>query len=324
MPGVKPDFFVLERDFSDDESKPSIGLANIHAVVPGIEANKDKILRAVEIFKAKRVNVAIFPEFCLSGYFWEDEPACWRYMDEAVIDNHGDWIKQNLRPLLDDTLRAIVFNNIRRGPEKKYFNSTYILSAVHDHYTPDDMYDKTFLPTLEKIYTKTARDDRLVLDTPSGGRVGFTTCYDFMFSQLMLEYAIIDKVDAIIQVASWRAMARRDYPRMNVKTDAYYGYLWDLMMAATAATNQIWVVACNAVGVHGISGARFWGGSGIWAPSGLCLVQASRVNEELLIAHNVDMKSHREFELDDFNYAMDFTSIYRPIKGERAFTRIDI
>lgn len=324
MTGSNADFFVLERDFSDDESKPSIGLANIHAVVPGIEANKDKILRAAEIFKAKKVNIAIFPEFCLSGYFWEDEPACWRYMDEAVIENHGDWIEQNLKPLLGDTLRAIVFNNIRRGPERKYFNSTYILSADHDHNIPHDMYDKTFLPTLEKIYTETARDDRLVVDTPFSGRVGFTTCYDFMFSQLMLEYAMIDKVDTIIQLASWRAMARRDYPHMNVKTDSYYGYLWDLMMAATAATNQIWVVACNAVGEHGISGARFWGGSGIWAPSGLCLVQASRVNEELLIAHNVDIKSHREFELDDFNYALDFASIYRPLKGERAFTRIDI
>ena len=37
-----------------------------------------------------------------------------------------------------------------------------------------------------------------------------------------------------------------------------------------------------------------------------------------------DIKSHREFEKDDFNYAMDFHSIYHIIIGKRAFTPIDI
>jgi hypothetical protein len=60
-----------------------------------------------------------------------------------------------------------------------------------------------------------------------------------MFTHLLLEYSKIDEVDAVIQIASWRAMALSDYPEMNVKTDTYYGYLWDVMMAATAATNQI-------------------------------------------------------------------------------------
>ncbi len=61
--------YIAERYFSNDETKPSIGLANIHAEVPDIEANKDKILKAIEIFKDRKVNIAIFPEFCLSGYF---------------------------------------------------------------------------------------------------------------------------------------------------------------------------------------------------------------------------------------------------------------
>ena len=77
-------------------------LANIHAEVPNIEANKEKILRASKIFKERGANVAIFPEFCLSGYFWEDEQACWAYMNEAVTENHRDWIDGTLKPLLDD------------------------------------------------------------------------------------------------------------------------------------------------------------------------------------------------------------------------------
>jgi predicted amidohydrolase len=316
-------YFVSERFFSDVESNPSIGLANIQASVPDIEANKDNILRAVEIFREKKAKIAVFPEFSLSGYFWGDETACRRYMDKAVIENHIDWIEKSLKPLLNDDLGVVIFNNLERGPEGRYLNSTFTVSREHDYLKPENKYTKTFLPTLEKVYTDSGKDDRLVVDTRFG-RIGFTTCYDFMFSQLLLEYSALDNVDAVIQLASWRAMARREYPRMNVKTDVYYGYLWDLMMASTAASHQIWVIACNAVGRHGVSGAEFWGGSGIWAPSGLPLVQASRTTEELLIAHNVDIQAHREFEKDDFNYALDFSSIYRPVKGERSFTRIDV
>ncbi len=70
------EFLIAEREFSDDESKLSVGLANIHAEVPGIEANKDKILRAATTFKERGVNIAIFPEFCLSGYFWDERDDC--------------------------------------------------------------------------------------------------------------------------------------------------------------------------------------------------------------------------------------------------------
>ena len=316
-------FQICEREFSNDNAKPTFGLANIQAHVPDIEANQARILEALRIFKEKRVNVAVFPEFCLSGYFWEDEKECWPYMEHAAFDRQSDWIENQVRPLLDDTLRGIILNGVRKGPGRKFLNSTIIISRKHDHWSLSAAYNKTFLPGIEKTYTESGRDDRLVVDTEVG-RFGFTTCYDVLFSQLITEYAVVDEVDAIVQLASWRAMARRDYPGMNVKTDAYYGVLWDLTMAATAASHQIWVIACNAVGRHPISGARFWGGSGIWAPSGLCMVQASRIQEELLIVHNVDIRSHREFERDEFDYSVDFKEIYRKVEGQRTFTRVDI
>jgi predicted amidohydrolase len=319
----KDEFIIIERVFSHDDKNLTIGLANIRAMVPNIEANKDKMARAAAVLKSKGANVAIFPEFSLSGYFWEDTKACWRYMDNAVIENHTEWIEKTLRPMLDEDFRAIVFNNIRKGPKRKYFNATFILPVVEefDYLKEENMYNKIFLPHLEKVYTETGGDDRLVLDTKFG-RFGFTTCYDFLFSQLLLEYAKIDKVDAIIQIASWRSWARRDYPNMNVGSDTYYGYLWDTVMPAKSATNQVWTIACNAVGSHGITGAHFWGGSGIWAPSGMKLLQASNINEELLIIHNVDIKGQRALEKDDFDYALDFDSIYRPVHGKRTFTRI--
>jgi len=219
-------------------------------------------------------------------------------------------------------LQVVVFNTIRQGSNGKYFNTTFILSEIHRPQDKKVRYDKIFIPGLEKIYTQSGRDDRLLIEA-FHGRFGFTTCYDILFSQLVLEYSEVDEADAIIQIASWRSHAHRDYPLMNVGSDTYYGKLWDMVLPAVAATNQVWIIACNAVGQHGISGVHFWGGSGVWAPSGLNLVQASNIHEELLIIHNVDIKGQKQWEKDDFHYAFDFSSVYRPIEGKRAFTRLE-
>ena len=317
------EFLVVERVFSEDAGLPSVGLANIHAQVPNIEANKEKILRACQIFKERGANLAIFPEFCLSGYFWEDEDACWAYMNEAVTENHRDWIDGTLKYLLDDEFRLIVMNNITRGPARKFYNTTFIVSRLDfDYLDPEISYYKVFLPGIEKTYTETGQDDRLMVESRRGfGRFGFTTCYDYLFTDLLREYSMGDNVDAIIQIASWRAASLRDYPGMNVRTDLYYGALWDIVMAASSATNQVWTIACNAVGRHPISGAAFWGGSGIWAPSGMKLIQASHFNEELLIVHNLDIRGERQVELEDFDYGIDFRTIYKPMGDGRIFTR---
>jgi hypothetical protein len=126
-PEKRDEFIIIERVFSYDETSLSIGLANIRAIVPDIEANKDKMARATETFREKGVNIAIFPEFCFSGYFWENTKECRRYMDTAVIENQTEWIDNNtLKPMLDENLRAVVFNNIRKDPGEKYFNSTEV------------------------------------------------------------------------------------------------------------------------------------------------------------------------------------------------------
>jgi predicted amidohydrolase len=313
-------FHVVERAYSDDETALSVGLANISAIVPDIDANKDKILRAATIFKERRVNIAIFPEFCLSGYFWDDAGGCRRYMDAAATDNHVDWLEGELKPLLDEEFTAIVLNNLAAGVGGKFYNRTIVLARDHDYLAKENCYDKVFLPGIEKEYTESGRDDRLVIEGPRG-RAGFATCYDCLFTDLIREYCTRDDVDAIIEVASWRAAATRDYPALNIRTDHYYGDLWNCVLPATAATNQVWVVACNAVGRHGVSGVPFWGGSGIWAPSGLCMIQASNFNEELLIVHNLDIRDARKAEKDDFDYAIDFNAIYRPLGDSRGFTR---
>ena len=315
------EFQVVERSYCADESKLSVGLANIHAAVPDIEANKDKILRVASIFKERGVNIAVFPEFCLSGYFWDQREDCLAYMKDAVSEKHADWIERELQPLIGGDLEAIVLNNLTAASERdRFLNRTFVVGRDADYLADENTYDKVFLPGIEKEYTESGRDDRLVLQTRHG-RLGFTTCYDYLFSELLREYSMVEKVDAIVQIASWRTAGRRDYPAMNLRTDHYYGELWDAVVPASSATNQFWTIACNAVGAHGVNGVPFWGGSGIWAPSGICLIQASHANEELVIVHNVDIEGAQESEKDDFDYAFDFKQIYRPMTDGSTFTR---
>ena len=312
---------VVERSYCDDDSRLSVGLANIHAVVPDIEANKDKILRAASIFKERGVNIAVFPEFCLSGYFWDSREDCLAYMKQAATHAHTEWIASELQPLIGADLEAIVLNNLFAvEQQERFLNRTFAIGRDDDYLADEHTYDKVFLPGIEKNYTASGRDDRLVLSTRHG-RLGFTTCYDYLFSELLREYSMVEQVDAIVQIASWRAAGLRDYPRMNQRTDHYYGALWDSVMPAASATNQVWTIACNAVGNHGVSGVPFWGGSGIWAPSGICLIEASHVREELLIVHNVDIEGARDAEKDDFDYAFDFKQVFRPLDGGSTFTR---
>lgn len=317
------EFRLVERWYSRDAEKISIGIANISAKVPDIETNKDKIIRVIKIFKQRRVNMILFPEFCLGGYFWDDEAACWAYMDQVATDNHLDWINHSVAPLLDDELAYIILNNIRKNPKggRKFLNTTYVLRPGSDIFDNRLTYDKSFLPGIEKTFTVSGLDDRLILDS-RWGRFGFCTCYDFCFPRLLLECAIFDEPDAIIVNSSWRGSGFRNYPQMNVKTDHYYGFLWDILMPAMAATHQSWVISCNAVGEHAISGAKFWGGSGVWAPSGMALIRGSCRDEELIIVHHMDIIGERKFEKADFDYAADFKKIYRMMEGKRAFTRI--
>jgi predicted amidohydrolase len=320
-------FIVVEREFSEDNSKCTVGLAQIKSDVPDLNAIRGKMLEALEVFKSKGVNVVIFPELYLSGYVWVDkdksETACWKHLEKATIEEQADWVNDELMSQLDGTLKTIIFGCARRGPKKKYFNSSFVLAKGHDWIKSTNVYDKVFIPGIEKIYCETGADDRLVVEN-KWGKLGFTICYDFSFSQLIQEYSMFDDVDAIIEIAAWSGGGSRQYPQMSMGVDGYYGWYWDTIMSSRSCTHNIWTISVNNSGVHPISGVQFMGKSGIWAPSGICLVQGSfnKEQDELLIVHNLPIKEEVQKEQGSTDRIIDFKTVYRPVKGKRTFTRI--
>ena len=213
-----------------------------------------------------------------------------------------------------------MLNNLAEGQDGRFFNRTFVIGEDRDYLEPENSYDKVFLPGIEKEYTESGRDDRLIVETPQGN-FGFTTCYDYLFNDPAARVrdrgqGRRDHPDRLLAGGG-----DRDYAGMNVRTDHYYGDLWDFVMPANSAMNQVWTIACNAVGRHGITARRSGAGPGSGPRPGICLIQASRFNEELLLVHNLDIKGTRAAEQDDFNYAFDFKEIYHRLEESRGFTR---
>ncbi len=302
---------IVERWFSTDESCPTILLANINTA-SNLKDNQKKIEEIVEIAHAKKVNIIILPEMCLTGFVWEtDQKDDMRdYFRSCANTEIKTWLNHLKDGLTDsgDGLEYIIFNN-PRPLNGEFYNTTYIMHPKGDFNEPDRIYDKIFLTPMEKPYFKRGADRRLILDT-KWGKFGFLTCYDLCFVELARKYAFDDHVDAIITQAAWRSMGFREYPMMNVRTDNYYGFLWDLMNASKAAYNQVWSLGVNTVGDHQVSGEHYWGGSGVWTPSGMPLIQASNLREELIVLHHINIANYHEKHSLEFNYRVEFNQVY--------------
>lgn len=338
----------------------TVGLANIGNYVclergcDSIEQNKKKLAGVINQLKKHHVNMIIFPEFSLTGYFWAgkgrvDSRECWEYMNRGVLNRHLNWLKKEVKSKLDTELKYIVFNSIRENPatasepgaEKKFLNSTYVIDSTFDCDNLEanektHIYDKTFLPGIENVYTTTPRKDFLVVENKSKkikklwGNFGLTTCYDMCFSQLYQEYAMVHDVQFVLEIASWRATGSGEYGKRTydlkcqdcetcewkpckVEDQYYYGFQWDLMASARAATNQIWMIAVNAVGHQEMGDYEFWGGSGVWAPSGMKIIEASNEAEELVVVENLPIGRNVDSERDKFDYQTDFDKIYNSV-----------
>ena len=312
---IAMDFRIVERVFSEDENCPTVMIANIHSTTD-IKANLAKMEEIIELAHRKSVNILIFPELSVTGYIWKAlEPS---EVKDLLLEGENKRIKKwldNIKASLTDGeggLEYIFYGNTRERDGSLY-NCAFILNQGIDYMQEDYIYAKVFLIPSERPFFEQGTDKRLSIDT-KWGRFGFLICYDLCFVELSRQYAIVDQVDAIVTPAAWHSEAVREYAHMNTRTDHYYGFLWDLMNSSKAAYNQVWSLGANWVGLHPKSGEYYWGGSGVWAPSGMKLLQASNINEELLIIRNLDIKGQRDKEQDDFNYRIDFQSFYRNMK----------
>ncbi len=282
---------VKEKYYSKKPGNLTVGIANIGSTPGKIEQNKKRILAALDLFTQMKTNLVIFPEYSLSGYFWEPEKECRAILDQkGCLEQLAGWLDMVTRTYVDETLQYIIFNGLSKNgkADGNYFNTTIFLDRESKNLDTDRSYRKRFIPESEKQYLTPSQGGTLVLDT-EWGKFGFLTCYDICFPELFHELAHEKNVDGIIVNAAWRKQGKREYKGLNIREDKYFQVQWEIMIQALAGQNQAWVLAANAVGPHAIKGLDYCGSSGVWAPSGINMIKASDVEDELLILHNIEI-----------------------------------
>ncbi len=299
---------VTEIYFSNRTDLFSVGIANIKSVPGDLEANQKRITAALKVFSKRKVNLAVFPEYCISGFLQQPKA-----IEKDCIDQIEDWLNSVSRTFLNDTLEYIVLNGFEKADKAphKYYNTTFVLKQNQPFLQRNRTYRKTFITSEEKPHVVSGGSDTLIVNT-HWGKFGFLTCYDICFPHLFYPLSRVERVDGIIVTAAWRKQGKRDYTGLEISDDCIYQRQWDILMQAMAAQNQSWVMAANAVGPHAIQDLNYCGNSGIWAPSGMNLMKASSREETLLILHNIDIVQEAKAERKDYNYAKEVIDFYNP------------
>src|ERR1700732_4229712 len=222
------------------------------------------------------VELLVFPELSLTGYFLKDLVA-----DSAIpLEGAG---MDNLRGLsaeLDVVLGAVI-----EEPDHRYFNASLYFSRgelVHVH-------RKVYLPTYgmfdEQRYF--AAGDRFRSFKTGFGRAGILVCEDIW--HLSSAYILsLEGVDMIICPSA--------SPGRGITTDERLGTAesYTLICRTYAQFLTTFFLYCNRVGYE--DGANFWGGSMVIGPNGDIMAQQEDADEALVL-DNLDLGDVRRERL---------------------------
>lgn len=254
----------------------TVGLAQTDSALGNRERNlahhREWVQRGVEA----GVELLVFPELSLTGYFLKD------LVSESAITLDGPVMKE-LCAL--STKTDVVLGAVIEEADHRYFNASLYLSEgklVHLH-------RKVYLPTYgmfdEQRYL--ASGDRFRSFATSHGRVGILICEDVW--HLSSAYILgLQGVDMIICPSA--------SPGRGITTDERLGTAesYSLLGRTYAQFLTTFFLYCNRVGYE--DGANFWGGSMVIGPNGDIITQQEDADEALVVAR-VDLADVRRERL---------------------------
>ncbi len=241
-----------------------VGLAQMDCTLGDRQRNLERHARWVEEARKAGVDLLVFPELSLTGYFLKD------LVPESAITLDSPAMKDLLAMSKDLDL---VVSAVVEEPDHRYFNSSMYLSdgeLVHLH-------RKVYLPTYgmfdEQRYL--ASGDRFRSFKTRYGRAGMLICEDIW--HLSSAYILsLEGVDLIICPSA--------SPGRGITTDERLGTAesYNLVCRTYAQFLTTFFLYCNRVGYE--DGANFWGGSMVIAPNGDILAQEEDADEALVTA----------------------------------------
>jgi predicted amidohydrolase len=253
-----------------------VGLAQADFTLGDRDRNLRRHREWIDRAKEARLQLLVFPELSLTGYFLKDlVPDLAVTLDSTVVRDLA-----SLSSDLDFVLGAVI-----EEPDHRYFNASLYFSGgelVHLH-------RKVYLPTYgmfdEKRYF--ASGDRFRSFRTAFGRVGMLVCEDVW--HLSSAYILgLQGVDMIVCPSA--------SPGRGITTDERLGTAesYGLLGRTYAQFLTTFFLYCNRVGYE--DGANFWGGSMAIGPNGDILAQQEDADEALVVA-NLDLGDVRRERL---------------------------
>ncbi len=244
-----------------------IGLAQIGPTLGNLEANREIIHREVKKAIRGGVDLLVFPELAVTGYFLKD------IIPEVALRRTSPPMKE-LAELSREI--SIVIGFVEESGRHGFYNAAGYFEGgklVHVH-------RKIYLPTYglfdEGRYVGAGRQVR-AFDTRFG-RIAMLICEDAWHPSLAY-VASQDGADILIVPSSSPA---RGVKKQAGKSSLGIERTWQSLNRAHAAAFNQFVFFANRVGYE--DGISFWGGSEIILPSGEPLAMAPKWKPRLLAA----------------------------------------
>lgn len=238
-----------------------IAAAQIITTPGAVQDNTKKMLDYIDRSASLGSDVVMFPEMSDTGY---DMP--------LIMSSAQSWDEGTV-PALQASAKRYGINVIAGVSERTnegVFNSTVIINREG---SISGRYRKTHLitaePMLEHRFLKAG--ESLGIAEVEGVLCGFMTCYDIRFPEIARTLSL--KGANILFVPSAFPLVRLTH--------------WTVLLNARAVENQVFVVACNRIGID--AGVSFCGTTTIIDPYGAIIASSSAIHETL-VAGEIDLE----------------------------------
>ena len=244
-----------------------VGMAQINPKLGDVAANMALYEAGVRQAADQDVDLVVFPELSLTGYFLRD-----MVPDVAVRLSSPEM--ERLKALSRDV--SLVAGLVLESEDHRFFNTAVYLEDGEVRH----IHRKVYLPTYgmfdEQRYF--ARGGRLRAFDTRHGRLALLICED-LWHPSTVHLAALDGALTILCPSSSPLRGVTDGADQD--DNARY---WELITRSYAETYGVFVVHANRVGFE--DGVGFWGGSGILDPFGRTVCKADYY-EEAFVAGEV-------------------------------------
>jgi predicted amidohydrolase len=243
----------------------TIGVAQIDPRLGDVAANLELYERSLREAKGRGVDLLIFPELSLTGYFLKD------MVSTVALASEAPALKR-LRALSRETV-AFVAGLVEETPEYRFYNSAMLIDGGEIRHVHRKVYPPTYGLFDELRYL--ARGTRVEAFDSRFGRAAMLLCEDMWHGST----SYIAAMDGALTLLVPSASPIQGLEGGDIPANAAY---WQRLNAITAESYGMFVVHGNRVGFE--DGIGFWGGSEILAPSGEVLARAAYYEPDMIVA----------------------------------------